>query len=82
MVVDLTAAGLLQGKLWNSGAVWMDSVRTSQTYWLVRAASAVPILLGFAAFIAGMVAGAGTHRVSGSQHLSNVGVPVAQANNG
>lgn len=55
MVVDLTAAGLMQGDLWNSGAPWMDSVRASQGYWWVRTASALPILLGFASFLAGML---------------------------
>jgi cytochrome c oxidase cbb3-type subunit 1 len=82
MFVDLTAAGLVQGKLWASGAPWMDSVRASQSYWLVRAASAVPILLGFAAFIAGMLTGADNHRASASQLRSNVGVPTPQVSGG
>lgn len=82
MFVDLTAAGLLQGKLWNSGAVWMDSVRASQTYWLVRAASAVPILLGFAAFIAGMLGNPGQRRDRVGQPMPTAGTPAPQANHG
>jgi cytochrome c oxidase cbb3-type subunit 1 len=69
MFVDLTAAGLVQGKLWISGAPWMDSIRATHTYWLVRAASAVPILLGFAAFVVGMLGGADYRRASASQRL-------------
>lgn len=55
MFVDLTVAGLVQGELWNSGAPWLDSVRVAVPYWWVRVVSAVPILLGFAAFIAGLL---------------------------
>ncbi len=55
MVVDLTAAGLVQGGLWNSGASWMESVRASNSYWWLRTASALPIMLGFASFLAGML---------------------------
>ena len=58
MFIDLTAAGIVQGKLWTSAAPWMDSVRSSQGYWLVRTLAALPILLGFVAFITGMVSGA------------------------
>lgn len=82
MFVDLTAAGLVQGKLSSDGAPWMDSVRASQAYWLVRAASAVPILLGFAAFIVGMLADDGKRRTSKRQHLPNVGAQTPQASGG
>ena len=50
MVVDLTAAGLVQGHLWQSEASWMESVRSSQVYWLLRTISGIPLLLGFLAF--------------------------------
>jgi cbb3-type cytochrome c oxidase subunit I len=49
MVLDLTAAGLAQGHLWQSDAAWMDSVRTSQPYWLVRTFSGLLVLCGFLA---------------------------------
>ena len=47
MVVDLTAAGIVQGKLWQQAVPWLDSVQASKPYWLVRALSAVPITAGF-----------------------------------
>lgn len=59
MFVDLTTAGIVQGRFWTSAAPWMESVRRSEAFWLVRALAALPILLGFAAFIAGMVSGRG-----------------------
>ena len=82
MFVDLTVAGLIQGQLWNSGAPWMDSVRASHAYWLVRAASAVPILLGFAAFIVGMLVGTGNRHANVSQRMSNMGAQAPQATGG
>ena len=82
MFVDLTVAGLLQGKLWNSGAAWMEAVRASHTYWLVRAASAVPILLGFAAFIAGMLGTPGQRRDTVGQPMPAVVTPAPQVNHG
>jgi cbb3-type cytochrome oxidase subunit 1/mono/diheme cytochrome c family protein len=57
MVLDLTAAGLVQGHFWQSDAPWLDSVRTSQPYWLVRTLSGVPILLGFAALLLALTTG-------------------------
>jgi cytochrome c oxidase cbb3-type subunit 1 len=82
MFADLTAAGLVQGKLWISGAPWMESVRASHYYWLVRVATAVPILLGFIAFIAGMLTSADNHRVRINPRLSNLGAQAPQANHG
>lgn len=55
MFVDLTVAGLIQGSLWNSTAPWMDSVRASHGFWLIRALTALPILLGIGAFITAML---------------------------
>lgn len=76
MFVDLTAAGLVQGKLWMSDAPWMDSVRASKNFWLLRALAAAPILLGFAAFIAGMLRNAG-QRAHSDPRLSNSGAQAA-----
>lgn len=56
-VLDLTAAGLAQGHLWQSEAAWMDSVRASQSYWLVRTCSGLVLLLGFLALARSLVAG-------------------------
>jgi cbb3-type cytochrome c oxidase subunit I len=57
MVLDLTGAGLVQGHLWQSEAPWLDSVRASQPYWLVRTLSGVVLLLGFAALVLAMTTG-------------------------
>jgi cbb3-type cytochrome oxidase subunit 1/mono/diheme cytochrome c family protein len=57
MVTDLTAAGLVQGELWDSPAPWMDSVRASQVYWIARSCAAIPMLAGFAALALSMLTG-------------------------
>lgn len=57
MVIDLTAAGLVQGELWQSEVPWIDSVRAVRGYWMVRAASGVPILLAFISFFIGITSG-------------------------
>lgn len=57
MVLDLTAAGLVQGHLWQSEAPWMESVRLSQPYWLIRTLSGIPILLGFMALALSLTTG-------------------------
>lgn len=65
MVLDLTLAGLVQGAAWENGAPWLDSIRESRAYWLIRTLSAIPITLGFAALLAGLLTPApaeATHR--------------------
>jgi cytochrome c oxidase cbb3-type subunit I/II len=57
MVVDLTAAGLVQGQLWSSHAPWIDSVRASFPFWLTRILSGLPIIVGFILFWTGLVTG-------------------------
>jgi cbb3-type cytochrome oxidase subunit 1 len=57
MVVDLTMAGLVQAGLWQSDVPWIESVRASQPYWLVRTLSAVPIGAGFLALLVGLTTG-------------------------
>jgi len=57
MVADLTVAGLVQGELWQSEAPWLESVRASRLYWMVRSASGLLILTGFAALCLSMVSG-------------------------
>ena len=82
MFVDLTMAGLAQGKLWADGAPWMESVRASHAYWLLRVAAAVPILLGFAAFMAGMLTGGDNRYASANQKQSMVGAQAPLATGG
>jgi cytochrome c oxidase cbb3-type subunit I/II len=57
MVIDLTIGGVVQGQLWQSGAPWLESVRQSQPYWVVRSLSAIPITLGFVLLGLGLVRG-------------------------
>jgi cbb3-type cytochrome c oxidase subunit I len=57
MVVDLTIAGLVQGRLWQSSAPWVESLAASRPYWLVRTLSAVPLAAGFVALLAGLTTG-------------------------
>ena len=57
MVVDLTAAGLVEGQMWESRAPWIDSVRAAYPYWFTRILSGLPIIAGFLTFWAGLVTG-------------------------
>ncbi|MGQ0736116.1 MAG: cbb3-type cytochrome c oxidase subunit I [Acidobacteriota bacterium] len=57
MVSDLTLAGIIQGRLWSADTPWLDAVRASQPFWLVRTLSAVPIAAGFLALLAGLTTG-------------------------
>jgi len=57
MVIDLTAAGLVEGQLWVSRAPWIDSVRAMYPYWLTRAISGIPIIAGFLLFWIGLLTG-------------------------
>lgn len=57
MVIDLTAAGLVEGQLWTSHSPWIDSVRAAYPYWLTRTFTGLPILAGFALFWIGLVTG-------------------------
>jgi cytochrome c oxidase cbb3-type subunit I/II len=57
MVTDLTAAGLVQGHLWQSETPWVESVHLSQLYWLIRTLSGIPILFGFLALALSVTTG-------------------------
>jgi cbb3-type cytochrome oxidase subunit 1 len=57
MVVDLTAAGLVQGRLWNAGAPWIDSVAASRPYWVARAHIGTVVAAGFVALLVGLTTG-------------------------
>lgn len=58
MVADLTVAGLVEARLWQSVAPWLDSVRAAKPYWLIRTGSAIPIAGGFIALLIGFTTGA------------------------
>jgi len=75
MVTDLTAAGLVEAKIWQSAAPWLDSVRAAHIFWLIRAHSATLIFLGFFALLAGLTTGgvgAGLKEVEASVGLEPV----------
>ena len=57
MVVDLTMAGIVEARIWQSAAPWLDSVRAARPYWLVRTHSAILIAAGFIAFFLGLIKG-------------------------
>jgi cytochrome c oxidase cbb3-type subunit 1 len=57
MFVDLTLAGLVEARLWQSGAPWLDSVRAARPYWIVRLLSALPIAAGFITLLVGLTTG-------------------------
>ncbi len=79
MVLDLTAAGLLQGQLWSSDLAWMESVRASRPYWFVRVLSGVPILLGFAALAVAISTGTAAAEASEPGPAVEAGEPAAGA---
>ncbi len=57
MVLDLTAAGLVQGQLWQGDLPWMDSVRASAPFWWVRSVAGCVVLAGFLAVVAALTSG-------------------------
>jgi len=57
MVTDLTIAGIVEARLWQSAAPWLDSVRAARPYWLVRVHSAIFIAGGFIALLVGLTTG-------------------------
>jgi cbb3-type cytochrome oxidase subunit 1 len=57
MVTDLTIAGLVEARLWQSAAPWLDSVRAARPYWIIRTGSAIPIVAGFIMLLTGLTTG-------------------------
>lgn len=57
MVSTLTVAGIVEARLWQSSAPWLDSVRAARPFWMLRTLSAIPIALGFLALLAGLTTG-------------------------
>ncbi len=57
MVIDLTAAGLVQGQLWQSDVPWIDSVSASQPYWLSRSLTGLVVLAGLGALCLALLTG-------------------------
>ena len=57
MVASLTAAGIVEARLWQSDAPWLDSVRAARPFWLHRSLAAIPITAGFVALLTGLMTG-------------------------
>ena len=57
MVADLTLAGLVEGRYWQTHLPWTASIVAARKYWWVRLVSAVPIILGFLCFCFGILTG-------------------------
>jgi cbb3-type cytochrome oxidase subunit 1 len=57
MVAALTAAGVVEARLWQAETPWLESVRSARPFWLVRTLSAIPITAGFLALLAGLTTG-------------------------
>jgi cbb3-type cytochrome oxidase subunit 1 len=57
MVASLTAGGIVEARLWQSDAPWLDSVQAARPFWLFRSLSAIPITAGFIALAAGLTTG-------------------------
>ncbi len=69
MVSDLTVAGMVQGQVWQSATLWIDSVSASQPYWISRSVAALPILAGFEALCLAMLTGPIGQAVTGPEAL-------------
>jgi cytochrome c oxidase cbb3-type subunit I/II len=57
MVVDLTAAGMVQGQFWQSEAPWIESVSASRPYWITRSLSGLAVLAAFGTLGLAMLTG-------------------------
>ncbi|MCB1649142.1 MAG: cbb3-type cytochrome c oxidase subunit I [Pseudomonadales bacterium] len=66
MVIDLTIAGIVQGQLWDAGTPWLESLRASHPYWVMRSLTAIPVAAGFIVLFAGLVTGP---RGEGVKHI-------------
>jgi hypothetical protein len=87
-VTDLSIAGLVEARLWQSAAPWLDSVRAARPYWIVRTGSAIPIAAGFLALLAGFTTGrrgAGLKEIEktvGREPVEHIAPRLAQAASG
>jgi cbb3-type cytochrome oxidase subunit 1/mono/diheme cytochrome c family protein len=72
MVIDLTIAGLVQGHLWESDLPWLESVRHSQPYWLVRTLSGFLLLAGFVSLGLSVTTGARVSTIATPSEVPDV----------
>ncbi len=58
MFVDLTIAGIVQARMWQDGAPWIDAVQASRPYWVIRShGSSLLLLGGFISLLVGLTTG-------------------------
>jgi cytochrome c oxidase cbb3-type subunit I/II len=57
MMVDLTIAGVIEGRLWQAEVPWLESVQAAKPYWIVRVLSGIPITAGFILLLLGLTTG-------------------------
>jgi cbb3-type cytochrome oxidase subunit 1 len=57
MFINLTIAGVVEARLWQSSAPWLDSVRAARPFWIGRTHSSLLIVGGFIAFLMGLTTG-------------------------
>jgi cytochrome c oxidase cbb3-type subunit I len=55
MVIDLTAAGVIQGFLWGALKPWDTAVEASHPFWMVRLITGVMIIAGQLCFLANLM---------------------------
>src|SRR5260370_4835770 len=78
MVIDLTAAGLVEGQMWVSHAPWIDEVRAIYPYWFTRILSGIPIIAGFLLFYIGLLTGPRNATASESAEVQDLPENVAE----
>ena len=69
MFLDLTVLGVVEGRLWQSAAPWLDSVRAAKPYWIARLVAGALIGGGFVALLLGFTTGA---RGAGREAIAEV----------
>lgn len=57
MFVDLTIAGVVQGRMWQTAAPWLDSIVATRPYWVVRVFSGILLTAGFVSLLLGLITG-------------------------
>ena len=75
MFVDLTAAGVVQGRMWETAAPWIDSIVATRPFWIVRTVSGLVLTAGFVVAAPGPDDGAGGGGPAGSGHRRQRGPP-------
>jgi cytochrome c oxidase cbb3-type subunit I/II len=78
MVIDLTIAGLIQGRLWQQAVPWMESVQASKPYWLLRSLSAIPVTAGFVALGFGLLTGSRTAGAEARNAARSIAAPATE----